>query len=158
MSTEEGLMAAVERFGQTLEGAGMARMPARVFAYVLAEDRDRYTARELADGLHVSAAAISGAVRYLIDARLLVRERALGGRGDIFRVVEGDIWATILGARLPMIQGMLDAIDDAIALLGEDSPGRRRLEETRDFFAFTLEDMTGVLDRWRAYRSAAQSR
>ena len=51
---------AVERLGQVLEKSGVPRMPARVFAYILADDRSVYTAAELAQGLHVSPAAISG--------------------------------------------------------------------------------------------------
>ena len=76
--SSDSLFQAVERFGQALEGSGMPRMPARVFAYVLAEDSDRYTAAQLAEGLQVSPAAISGAVRYLVDTGLLIRERAPG--------------------------------------------------------------------------------
>jgi hypothetical protein len=59
------LLRFVERFALELTNLGMARMPARVFAYVLADDAERYTAAELADALRVSPAAISGAVRTL---------------------------------------------------------------------------------------------
>jgi DNA-binding transcriptional regulator GbsR (MarR family) len=80
---DQDLLRAVERFAQTMEMSGMPRMAARVFAYVLAEDSDRYTAADLADGLRVSPAAVSGAVRYLVDARLLFREREPGTRSDL---------------------------------------------------------------------------
>ena len=46
----------------------MPRMAARIFAYLLAEDADEYTVAELATGPRVSAAAISGSTRYLVDA------------------------------------------------------------------------------------------
>jgi DNA-binding transcriptional regulator GbsR (MarR family) len=74
---------AVERLGRVLEESGVPRMAARVFAYILAEDRDRYTAAELGEGLQVSPAAISGAVRYLTQTRLVVKERRPSGRGDL---------------------------------------------------------------------------
>jgi DNA-binding transcriptional regulator GbsR (MarR family) len=154
MVREEDLFRAVERFGTTLEGAGMPRMASRVFAYVLAEDRDRYTARELAEGLHISPAAVSGAVRYLVDARLLLKERKPGGRGDLYAVTEGDVWSTIMLARLPMVEGFVAAVEDAMEMLDEGSPGHRRLAETRDFFAFTVEDMSGVVERWQAWKAA----
>jgi DNA-binding transcriptional regulator GbsR (MarR family) len=146
------LFQAVERFGQALEGSGMARMPARVFAYVLADDADRYTAAQLAQGLQVSPAAISGAVRYLVDTGLLIKERAPGRRGDIFRVVDGDIWSTITTARKPMIDNFIAAVDDAIALVGEDTPGGRRLVETADFLRFTRADLEDLPRRWASYR------
>jgi DNA-binding transcriptional regulator GbsR (MarR family) len=146
------LSRAVERFGQALEGSGMARMPARVFAYVLAEDSDRYTAAQLAEGLQVSPAAISGAVRYLVDTGLLIRERAPGRKGDIFRVLDGDIWTTITTARKPMIDNFIAAVDDAIALVGADTPGGRRLVETADFLRFTRADLDDLPRRWASYR------
>jgi hypothetical protein len=49
----------VERFASVLEESGMPRMPSRVFAALLATDSGRATAAELADGLRVSAAAVS---------------------------------------------------------------------------------------------------
>jgi DNA-binding transcriptional regulator GbsR (MarR family) len=149
---DDPLFQAVERFGQALEGSGMARMPARVFAYVLADDADRYTAGQLAEGLQVSPAAISGAVRYLVDTGLLIKERAPGRRGDIFRVVDGDIWSTITTARKPMIDNFIAAVDDAIALVGEDTPGGRRLVETADFLRFTRADLEDLPRRWASYR------
>jgi DNA-binding transcriptional regulator GbsR (MarR family) len=152
MNNDDPLFQAVERFGQALEGSGMARMPARVFAYVLADDADRYTAAQLAEGLQVSPAAISGAVRYLVDTGLLIKERAPGRRGDIFRVVDGDIWSTITTARKPMIDNFIAAVDDAIALVGEDTPGGRRLVETADFLRFTRADLDDLPRRWASYR------
>lgn len=150
--SNEALFQAVERFGQALEGSGMARMPARVFAFVLADDADRYTAAQLAEGLQVSPAAISGAVRYLVDTGLLIKERVPGRRGDCFRVVDGDIWSTITTARKPMIDNFITAVDDAIALVGKDTPGGQRLVETADFLRFTRADLEDLPRRWASYR------
>ena len=58
----------VEHFALLLDEAGVPRMPARVFAAILADDAGRLTAGELAERLQVSPAAISGAVRYLTQA------------------------------------------------------------------------------------------
>jgi len=52
----------IERFAGGLTDAGMPRMPARVFVALLATDSGRLTAAELAERLHSSAGAISGAV------------------------------------------------------------------------------------------------
>jgi DNA-binding transcriptional regulator GbsR (MarR family) len=144
---------AVERLGQVLEDSGVPRMPARVFAYILAEDRDRYTAAELAEGLQVSPAAISGAVRYLTQTRLVVKERRPSGRGDLFRVVDGDIWGTIMTARLSQMDDYVASLDKAVVLLEPGSPGRARVEETRDYFAFVREGMVDLAERWGKLRA-----
>lgn len=143
----------MERLGRVLEDSGVPRMPARVFAYILAEDRDRYTASELAEGLKVSPAAISGAMRYLTQTRLVVKERRPSGRGDLYRVVDGDIWGTIMIARLPLMDHYVASLEKAVALLEPGSPGRTRVEETRDYFAFAREGMADLAARWARTRA-----
>lgn len=148
----ENLLRAVERFAQTMEASGMPRMASRVFAYVLADDADRYTAAELAQGLRVSPAAISGAVRYLVDARLLFREREPGQRSELFRVYDDDVWRKIMLARIPLLEQWVAGLDQAIAMVGESGRGGRRLVETRAFIAFIHEEMIAMIDRWSERR------
>lgn len=148
---------AVERLGQTVESMGIPRMPARVFAFILADDQSVYTAAELASGLDVSPAAISGAARYLTDTHLVVRERNPAGRGDLFRVRDGDIWGTIQAARLPMLDRIIESLHDAVALLPPGSAGRARVEETRDYFTFIREDTWRLDERWRTWRRSRKS-
>jgi MarR family len=148
----DNLLRAVERFAQTMEAAGMPRMAARVFAFVLADDADRYTAAELAAGLRVSPAAISGAVRYLVDVRLLFKEREPGMRSELFRVYDDDVWRRIMLARVPLLEQWQAGLDSAIALLGEDRLGGRRLVETREFFGFLREELVAMMDRWAERR------
>lgn len=143
---------AVEGVGRTFEAAGMPRMVARVLAYALAEDRSTYTAKDLAEGLGVSPAAVSGAVRWLVNGHLLIKERAPSGRGDLYRILDEDIWSTIVGARLPMLDQFVAGIDEAIELLGGEGPGVSRLRETRDFFAFNRAESERMLERWQEAR------
>jgi DNA-binding transcriptional regulator GbsR (MarR family) len=150
----DNLLRAVERFAQTLELAGMPRMASRVFAYVLAEDSDRYTAAELAEGLRVSPAAISGAVRYLVDARLLFKEREPGMRSELFRVYDDDVWRMIMLARIPILEQWQVGLDKAIELIGDDGRGGRRLLETREFVSFLREELVAMMDRWTEHRRA----
>jgi len=148
------LARAVERLGQTLESMGIPRMPARVFAFILADDQSSYSAAELARGLDVSPAAISGAVRYLSDTHMVVRERNPAGRGDLIRVRDGDIWGTIQAARLPMLDGIIESVNAAVDLLPPGSAGRARVEETRDYFTFIREDARGLTERWRTWHDS----
>ena len=150
------LAQAVERLGQVLEDSGIPRMAARVFAYILAEDRDRYTAADLAEGLDISPAAVSGAVRFLSQTGLVVRERRPTGRGDLFRIVDGDLWGTIMRARHPILDRYVASLDEAVALLDAGSRGRARLEETRDYFVFVRKEMDDLAERWQAQRPRRQ--
>ncbi len=147
------LLRAVEQVAGLLTDGGMPRMAARVFAYALADDSERYTAADLAEGLQVSAAAISGAVRYLVMTHLLVREREPGTRADLYRIHHDDVWGAITMARIPMLEQWEAAVHKAAAEIGDDHRGARRLRETEEFFRFSREDMAAMVERWREHRA-----
>jgi len=154
MSDEEHrrLLRAVERVAALLVDAGMPRMASRVFAYALADDADHYTAADFATGLQVSPAAVSGALRYLLDTRLLVREREPGVRANVYRVHSDDVWSAIMTARLPLLEMWEKAVADAAEMIGADHRGGRRLRETQEYFRFSREEMAGLIERWQAHR------
>ena len=158
MDRQSRVQRAVERFGQGLELDGIPRMPARVFAFMMIGGQESYSSRDLARGLEVSAAAISGAVRYLAEARLVLRERAPRGRGDLFRLMDGDVWAEIFSSRLPLIDQVNASIDDAVAILddlpeADKAPGLANLRETREFFEFVRNDIPRMLVRWAEHKA-----
>ena len=147
------LLLAVERVAALMTEAGMPRMAARVFAYALADDAERYTAATLAEGLRVSPAAISGAVRYLLDTRMMVKEREPGTRADLYRIYEDDVWSAIMTARLPMLRMWEEAVAEAADLIGPDHRGGRRLRETEAYFRFSREEAETMIERWKAHRA-----
>ncbi len=146
------LLRFVERFALVLREAGMAPMPARVLAFALADDADRYTAGDLARGLGVSPAAISGAVRQLVQVGLLVREREPGTRSDLYVLDDRDLWSRFMTAELTSLRRFEEAVAGGLEVLGTQRPGGRRLAETRDFMAFLRRELTDALARWPAER------
>jgi predicted transcriptional regulator len=146
--TDDGLRRFVERFALELTESGWPRMPARVFACLLADDDGRLTARELAARLQVSPAAISGAVRYLIQVGLLRREREPGSRSDHYRIVT-DTWYEALVQRNELLVRWGEAFAEGVELLGPDAPAGRRMQESREFFAFLHDELEEMMERWR---------
>jgi DNA-binding transcriptional regulator GbsR (MarR family) len=150
---EETVRRFVERFAVLLSDAGMARMPARVFSCILAEDAGQLTAAELAERLSVSPAAVSGAVRYLLSAGMIVRTREPGARRDHYRLYD-DVWGEMFFQRATEMRRWEQAMAEAVALLGTERPAGRRLEETRDFFVFLREELPAVMQRWQDHKAA----
>ena len=146
------LLRFVERFGMALAEIGMQRMPARVFAYVLADDAERYTAAELARALRVSPAAISGAVRTLVAMRMLGKEREPGERVDTYRVYDDNVWYTIAAQRDQLIEPFMRLAAEGAELLGPDTPGGRRMRETYEFYNFMHRKMASLMDEWLEYK------
>ncbi|TDD70438.1 MarR family transcriptional regulator [Jiangella aurantiaca] len=142
----------VEQFAMVLSDAGMQRMPARVFAFVLASDAETHTAAELADGLRVSAAAISGAVRPLIDMGILLKDRVPGDRVDHYRVYGDDVWSTVIGRQEPLYRHIDVLFTEGLKTL-PPGPGQRRIHETREFYRFISTEIDTLARRWRERRA-----
>jgi len=148
----EKLLWVVERIALILSETGIPRMPARVFAYMLTDDADRYTAAALAEGLRVSPAAISGAVRHLTATRMVVKEREPGKRAELYRVCDGDVCGMIVAAWIPVLKQWESALETATVELGAQGSGGRRLAEATTFIAFLRSETEGMLERWAEYR------
>jgi DNA-binding transcriptional regulator GbsR (MarR family) len=151
----EALLRYVERFAALLRESGMPPMPARVFAYALADDADRYTAADLAEGLRVSPAAVSGAVRYLIQVGLLGRDRQPGSHGGVYYLYSEDVWYHIYRGQLARLHRFRDVAAEGVTVLGEDTPGGARLRETAEFFAFLDGEYEALMERWHSKRTTS---
>jgi DNA-binding transcriptional regulator GbsR (MarR family) len=146
----------IERFALDLTESGMARMPARVFAALLADDDGRLTAAELADLLRVSPAAISSAVRYLTQLGMVARGREPGERRDHYQV-STDMWYEVVSRRDQLLARWEQDLQDGIKAVGPDTPAGARLEENRRYFEFLRDQAPQVMAKWRALRSARRS-
>ncbi len=144
----------VERLGTRLTEAGMARLPARIFAALLADDDGRMTAAELAEELDVSRASVSGGVGYLIRAHWVHRERERGSRRDVYAVLD-DAWHEAMISGASTYQPVRAVLADGVRAVGGPgtAPGRR-LATSVAFLEFLSEEMLGVARRWEERRAA----
>ncbi|TYB69252.1 MarR family transcriptional regulator [Nonomuraea sp. PA05] len=151
---DEGAIAGFrERFAQIMVESGMPRMAARVYAALLVTDSGRLSAAELADRLGAGAPAISGAVKYLVQVRLVERGREPGTRHDFCRIHE-HTWSEFISQSDPTLVRIEAGSGEGTALLGLDSPAGRRLDETRRFFAFMREEIKESMAKWSRLQEA----
>jgi DNA-binding transcriptional regulator GbsR (MarR family) len=141
----------IERFAAHLADAGMHRMAARVFVALLCQDNGRMTAADLAEGLQVSPAAISGAVRYLNQANMLGREREPGSRRDYYVLLD-NLWYDMVSRREQLVHRWQPTIEEGVEILGQDTPAALRWKETLAFFDYMHEEMPKFMDKWRERR------
>jgi DNA-binding transcriptional regulator GbsR (MarR family) len=138
----------VERFAAGMVASGMPRMASRVFALLLSRDDGSATSAELATALQASPAAISGAVRYLIQLHLITRAHRPGERRDVYRLLSDD-WYEMVGHREHELQQWAKLSREGVDVVGADTRAGRRLEETARFFEFLVNEIPSVLARWR---------
>ncbi|MCC3765696.1 winged helix-turn-helix transcriptional regulator [Glycomyces sp. TRM65418] len=147
----KALLEYVEQFTEVMVTSGMQRMSARVFSYVLVDDAETYTAAEIAEGLGISLAAVSGAVRELIAAGLLIKGRRPSTRADIYKLNDEDIWGSIMLDRTGILNRYQDTAVTGIETL-PDGPGRDRLIQTAAFMEFMKAEMGALRVKWNERR------
>jgi DNA-binding transcriptional ArsR family regulator len=149
---EQGLKAAVDQSAAVLTAAGFPRMPARVLMALLVAERGGLTASELGDQLGVSAAAISGAVRYLEQIGILHRVPQPGSRRDRWEFLD-DAWYTALMAKSPVYGVIADLGDRAADAIGDEhSAGSLRAREMARFYRFINARMPDLMREWEELR------
>jgi len=141
----------IERFAAVLVAAGFPPMPARVFVALLITDSGRLTAADLAGTLRISPAAVSGAVRYLIQVGLVHKERVPGSRRDYYRM-PGNMWDDMIRMRDQVMARWTALVREGIDLVGPDSPAGARMAEQADFLEFATRELSEILKRWQEYR------
>lgn len=147
----------IERFAAVLTEAGIPRMPARVFAALLATDSGRLTAAELAARLQASPAAVSGGVRYLMGVGMVHREGEPGSRRHHYRVPD-HVWDEIVSGRDRLMARWTAVMREGVALLGASTPAGARLAESAEYFEFVSAELPRVVARWREHKAGLDGR
>lgn len=147
----------IENHALVLSQVGLPRMPARVFAALTAADSGHMTAAELADRLSVSPAAVSGAVRYLMQVGMVAKEREPGARRDHYRIYD-DLWYASYLKRERAMTTWRDATLEGVHALGSDTPAGQRLARMADFLDFIAKEIPALFDRWHEEERVAQWR
>jgi len=147
----KALLDYVEQFAEILSTSGMQRMSSRVFTYVLVDDADTYTAAELAEGLGISLAAVSGAVRELLSAGLVVKGRRPSTRADVYRLNDDDVWGSIMLDRTDFLDRYQQTAIVGIETL-PDGPGRDRIVQTAAFMEFMKHELYVMRQHWNEQR------
>ncbi|GAA3235795.1 GbsR/MarR family transcriptional regulator [Actinocorallia longicatena] len=153
MRDEEGVRRLVEHMAMTWADLGFPKMPARVLMAMMTADSESLTAAELAERLEVSPAAISGAVRYLLQIGMLRRHPAPGSRQHAYALPE-DAWYEASIMKGTAYRAIVKVTEEGMPALAPGTPSAERFAEMRDFFVFMQGEMTDLLERWHASRGA----
>jgi DNA-binding transcriptional ArsR family regulator len=147
---EEAVRRFVEQMAAQLAEWGFPRMAGRVVMALTVADEEALTAAELGERLGVSPAAISGALRYLTQLHMVVREPVPGSRRDRYRM-PGDVWYEVGLGEVPMFKTLAQLAEDGVAALGgTGTPAGARVARMREFYQFMQNELPALLERWKA--------
>ena len=142
----------VERLGGALAEVGIPLQPARVFAALLATEDGRRTSAQLVELLDISPAAVSGAVRYLGQVRMIRRERERGSRRDVYVALD-DAWHDMMMQTDQLYAPILAALVAARDHVGPGTRAGERMQLSAEFLEFIQREMDDVARRWDEYKS-----
>jgi predicted transcriptional regulator len=155
---EEAMRDFVEQMARILADWGLPRMAGRVLFALMAADEQALTAGDLAHRLGASPAAISGAVRYLIQINMIQRQPVAGSRRDLYRLVD-DSWYEVTLAKMGLLKTLADLADQGIAAAGgAATPAGERLAGMRDFYLFVQEYMPELMRQWAERKAPSDPR
>jgi len=150
---ERALADIVERAAAVLSASGFPKMPARVLMSLTVAE-DSLTAQELAERLGASAAAISGAVRYLETVGFVHRVSRPGERRARFEL-PANAWYGATLRKNPVFVQMAELSDRALEAIGDPtSPAARRTGEVGSFYRYIDQKMPELLRGWEEQSAA----
>ncbi len=147
----------IEEFGLLYEEKGGTRMTGRVSAWLLLCDPPVQSLTEIADGLGVSKAAVSGAARMLLQARLVERVGEPGQRGDFYRAVPIDIVNVL---PVDHVHGLRLLLERALAsVTGRDQTRSNYalMHDLHEFTVFVEAELPAIIEKWRRRRGDSTS-
>lgn len=146
------LAAVVEQSAAVLTAAGFPKLPMRVMMTLLVTELEGLTAGELGDSLNSSAAAISGAVRYLQAVGLVRRIAQPGSRRDRYEL-PADAFVRTLNAEQPIYGVLAEFADAAVAAIDDpESLGSKRSSEMAGFYRFIAGRLPELIREWEEIR------
>jgi predicted ArsR family transcriptional regulator len=152
---EQALRDVVEQSAAVLTGAGFPKMPARVLMALMVSDEGGLTAHELAERLGVSAAAISGAVRYLQTVGIVRRLAQSGSRRDRYELPE-DTWYAAMTSQSPIYGVLAGLAESAVSAIDDpSSTAGARVDEMARFYRFLDARLPELMAEWETLRNSA---
>jgi predicted ArsR family transcriptional regulator len=151
---EQALRDVVEQSAAVLTAAGFPKMPARVLMALMVSEEGGLTAQELAEHLGVSAAAISGAVRYLQTVGIVRRLARSGSRRDRYELPE-DAWYAAVTSKSPIYSVLAGLAESAVGAISDpSSAARARVDEMARFYRFLDARLPELMDEWETLRKS----
>ena len=140
-----------DELASLLDAAGVPRMPSRVLMALLTSPRGELTAEQVASVLDISAAAVSGAIRYLQSVQLIRIGSIPGTRRRLYSLAPH--WYTATLTRLSLYGELSGLAGNRPPAIGPDTPAGRRVQEMADFYGFLNRKFPELLSEWEQQRT-----
>jgi DNA-binding transcriptional regulator GbsR (MarR family) len=143
----------IEEFGLLHEQMGWTRMTGRVSGWLLLCDPPVQSLTEIADGLGVSKAAVSGAARLLLQSRIIERISEPGHRGDSYRALPADPDGIVPLDHVRTLHRLIERGLQSVAGRDQSQSNYALMRDLLEFTAFIEAELPTLLAHWRERRA-----
>ena len=143
----------MEEFGLLYEQMGGTRMAGRVSGYLLMCDPPIQSLTQMAEALGVSKAAVSGAVRVLLQYGVVELVGEPGQRGDFYRALPGQMDSMLRLDHVRTLHALLDRGLASVADRDQTQSNCALMHDLRHFSVFLETEIPGVIARWQRHQA-----
>jgi DNA-binding transcriptional regulator GbsR (MarR family) len=115
------------------EHYGLPPITGRIVGWLMICDPPEQSPAQIAEAICASRASLTTNMRLLIASGLVHRLTRSGGRTAYYRI-DDDMWEKVIQRRIASMMSFGGITQDAIALLGADSPRTARIRAAHEFF------------------------
>ncbi|WP_345752447.1 GbsR/MarR family transcriptional regulator [Microbacterium rhizophilus] len=141
---------AAERSAAVLAALGFPTMPARILVALLSSESGSLTAAELGRILGVSAAAVSGGVRYLEMIAVVHRVSDPGHRRRRWQIAED--WYNGMTSQSGVYDRGAESLEQLAAVLDPGGAAHARTADSAGFLRFVGRRVPALLQEWKEER------
>jgi len=145
----------IEEFGLLHEQMGATRMTGRVSGWLLLCTPPVQSLTEIAEGLGVSKAAVSGAARLLLRNRIVERISEPGQRGDFYRALPADPDEIIPLDHVHTLHRLIERALLTVTDRDQSQPNYALMRDLLELTAFVEAELPALCARWREHRKNA---
>jgi len=145
----------IEEFGLLHEQMGSTRMCGRVATWLLLCDPPVQSLTEIAEGLGVSKAAVSGSARLLFQNHVVERVSEPGQRGDFYRALPVDAGGVMPLDHVRTLNSLLRRAIASVSDRDQTHPNYAMMRELLEFTEFIEAELPPLLARWGERQAGA---
>src|SRR5215831_14972185 len=115
------------------EHYGLPPITGRIIGWLMVCDPPEQSPAQIAEAIGASRASLTTNMRLLIASGLVHRLTRAGGRTAYYRI-DDDMWEKVIRRRIASMMSFGALTQEAIGLLGANSPRATRIRAAHDFF------------------------
>ena len=140
----------IEDNGLLYEKLGLTRMSGRILGYLMVSDKEMVSFDEITRVLQASKSSISTNIKTLVNIGFIRPVSKPGDRKTYYMLAPEIDWKSYYDQKLINIRYMNELFERALRLrVDKDDKTSLWIKNAKDFYAWLIEELPKLMDRWQ---------